>query len=153
MTSGGAGDGGANAAARLAVPEAVASALRALSCAAAAAVAGGCGAGLPAAVAVGGLALAAAFPWSRSIARRGRAAADGTAEVRRTDAARRLALELAADRAAAVLDSLREGVLVVDGGGEVVFSNPEARRALRDPGRSPLRPPLWDGVAASLAHS
>jgi signal transduction histidine kinase len=153
MTSGGAVDGGAPVAARFPVPTAVASALRALACAAAASVAWACGAGLPAALAVGGLALAAAFAGSRSLARGGRAAADGTAEVRRTDAARRLALELAADRAAAVLDSLREGVLVVDGAGEVVFANPEARRALGDPGRPPIGRTLWDVLPQNLADA
>ena len=52
-------------------------------------------------------------------------------ECRRDRDARMLSLEMSHDRVRAVLESLGEGVLVVDDGGEVVLTNPAAAVALR----------------------
>ncbi len=73
------------------------------------------------------------------------------AEQRRGDAVRLLALELSVDRLRSVLESLREGVVVVDSGAEVVLVNPEARHALRDPASMPIGRVLWDVLAPELA--
>ena len=74
-----------------------------------------------------------------------------TNEVRRGDAARMLGLELALDRLRSVLESLREGVLVVDGGGEIVLANPEVQRALKDPNAPPIGRIVWDLLPEELA--
>ncbi len=73
------------------------------------------------------------------------------AELRRGDTARILALELAVDRLRSVLESLREGVFVVDGGGELVLANPAARTALRQPNADGIGAILWDVLVPELA--
>src|SRR5262245_39308429 len=99
---------------------------------AAAAIAWAAGAGAAPAALLAVVSVAAAAAAAR-LARRAMVPVDATAaEVQRGAVARRLALELSADRNRAVLDSLREGVIVVDGGGEVVLANPAAQLALRD---------------------
>lgn len=74
-------------------------------------------------------------------------------ERRRGDAARLLALELSFDRVRSVLESLREGVFVVDGAGEVVLANPAARTTLRDPDALAVGELLWDVLPAGLAEA
>lgn len=74
-------------------------------------------------------------------------------EQRRGDAARLLALELSFDRVRSVLESLREGVFVVDGEGEVVLANPAARATLRDPDALAVGELLWDVLPAGLAEA
>ncbi|HLQ38825.1 MAG TPA: ATP-binding protein [Planctomycetota bacterium] len=66
-----------------------------------------------------------------------------TKEVHRGDAARLLAMELSLDRVRSVLESLREGVVVVDAQGEVVMANPAANRALADAQQPSVGRPLW----------
>jgi two-component system sensor histidine kinase ResE len=75
-----------------------------------------------------------------------------TREASRDSEARLLSLELAYDRSRSVLEALREGVVVVDGGGEVVLANPAARRAMRTQGRDPQGEILWDVLAPELAQ-
>lgn len=65
--------------------------------------------------------------------------------------ARMLSLELAHERSSAVIEALCEGVLVVDGGGEIVLANEAARRAMRHPHRDPSGWLLWDALAPELA--
>ncbi|MGE3172633.1 MAG: ATP-binding protein [Planctomycetota bacterium] len=101
--------------------------------------------------------LVAALAWPLAAARPASAAppiaasASAAAEQRRGDAVRQLGLELAIDRLRSVLESLREGVIVVDGAGEVVLANPVARHALREPGTAPVGRCLWDVLAPELA--
>ncbi|GAB4146265.1 MAG: hypothetical protein Fur0037_14300 [Planctomycetota bacterium] len=71
----------------------------------------------------------------------------GRAEIRRDSDARLLALELAYDRVRSVLESLGEGVIVVDEVGEVVLTNPASSVALRCEIPS-LDPPLLEDVLA-----
>jgi two-component system phosphate regulon sensor histidine kinase PhoR len=75
------------------------------------------------------------------------------AEERRGEAARLLMLEMDADRSRAVLDSLREGVIVVDRDGEIVLSNPAARHALQDQRDPPLGRKLASVIAPELEAS
>ncbi|MCU0867262.1 MAG: PAS domain-containing sensor histidine kinase [Planctomycetes bacterium] len=63
-----------------------------------------------------------------------------------------MSLELAYDRSRSVFDSLREGVLVVDGSGEIVLANPAARRAMRSPAIDPSGSLLWDALTPELAR-
>lgn len=109
-------------------------------------------AGLAAALAAAGLAFAGALARPRTAAPP-MVPASVIAEQRREDRTKVLALELAVDRLRSVLEALREGVVVVDGGGEVVLANPEARHALRDPAEPPIGKLLDDVLAPELGPS
>ncbi len=74
------------------------------------------------------------------------------AEGERDALAKVMSLELAHERARSVLEALREGVLVVDGSGEIVLANPAARRALRSPALDPGGSLLWDALMPELAQ-
>lgn len=89
-------------------------------------------------------------PSSKQSADGGHAAA---AELRRGFAARILALELSVDRLRSVLESLREGVFVVDGGGELVLANPAARTALAEDRGEVIGSILWDVLPTELADA
>ncbi len=69
----------------------------------------------------------------------------------REAAARILALELACDRSESVVESLLEGVVVVDPAGEIVLANPAACRGLIDAGVEPIGQTLWDVLPDELA--
>ncbi|MCA8974154.1 MAG: PAS domain-containing sensor histidine kinase, partial [Planctomycetes bacterium] len=62
-------------------------------------------------------------------------------------------MELSFDRSQSVLESLREGVVVVDAGGEIVMANPAARRAMQRPYQDPVGKILWDVLAGDIARS
>jgi two-component system, OmpR family, sensor histidine kinase ResE len=62
-----------------------------------------------------------------------------------------MSLEMACERSRSVLEALCEGVLVVDGGGEIVMANPAARRALKLPGQDPEGRILWDVLPQEMA--
>lgn len=72
-------------------------------------------------------------------------------EGQRDAAAQLMSLEMAYERSRSVLEALREGVLVVDGHGEVVLANPAVRRALRNPAVDPEGLPLWEVLTPELA--
>lgn len=72
-------------------------------------------------------------------------------EGQRGAAAQLLSLEMAYERSRSVLEALREGVLVVDAGGEVVLANPAARRALLSPAQDPEGRILWEVLPPELA--
>lgn len=74
------------------------------------------------------------------------------AERERETAARAMALELGFDRLQAVLESLGEGVLVADLGGEIVLLNPEARNVLAKPYVDPVGRALWESLSSELAN-
>jgi len=63
-----------------------------------------------------------------------------------------LSLELGYERSRSVLEALREGVVVVDGGGEVVLANPAARRAMQVPAHEPQGCILWDVLTPELGQ-
>ena len=63
-----------------------------------------------------------------------------------------MSLELAHERTRSVLEALREGVLVVDGAGEIVLANPAARRAMRMPLQDPAGRLLWEALMPELAQ-
>ena len=65
--------------------------------------------------------------------------------------AQAMSLELAYERSRSVLESLGEGVLVADGGGEIVLANPAARRALRATAQDPVGRLLWEALTPALA--
>jgi signal transduction histidine kinase len=92
--------------------------------------------------------------WRRAIGLRPRAAdaANPQAENLRTAAARLAVAELALDRVDAVIESLREGVIVVDAAGEVVLCNPAARRMTADPVRREVGMRLTDLLQPELAR-
>lgn len=79
------------------------------------------------------------------------AARSARAEGCRDALAQTLSLELAHERSRSVLEALREGVLVVDGSGEIVLANPAARRAMRTPVREPAGQMLWEALSPELA--
>lgn len=62
-----------------------------------------------------------------------------------------LSLELAYERSRSVLEALREGVVVVDAGGEIVLANPAARRALQSPLQDPEGRILWEVLTPEMA--
>jgi two-component system phosphate regulon sensor histidine kinase PhoR len=70
----------------------------------------------------------------------------------RDAAAHTLSLELAYERSRSVLEALREGVVVVDGSGEIVLANPAARRATRAPASDLAGRLLWDALLPELAE-
>ena len=72
-------------------------------------------------------------------------------EGKRDAEAHLMSLEMAYERSRSVLEALREGVLVVDGGGEIVMANPAARRALKVPGQDPEGRVLWDVLPQEMA--
>lgn len=76
-------------------------------------------------------------------------ARDGKREM----AARVLALELACDRSESVLESLLEGVVVVDSTGEIVLANPAVRNALARSEIDPLGCVLWDELPIELSQA
>ena len=82
----------------------------------------------------------------------GGAGRSGRSEPERDAVARRISLELSCDRSEAVLESLREGVIVVDGAGEVVMANPAARRALARPLQDPIGRLLWEELDGNMAR-
>jgi signal transduction histidine kinase len=63
-----------------------------------------------------------------------------------------MSLELAYERSRSVFEALREGVLVVDGSGEIVLANPAARRAMASPAQDPNGKLLWDALSPELAR-
>ncbi|MFY9341685.1 MAG: PAS domain-containing sensor histidine kinase [Planctomycetota bacterium] len=63
-----------------------------------------------------------------------------------------MSLEKALERSRSVLEALREGVLVVDGAGEVVLANPAALRAMRAPDLDPCGTPLWEALTPELGQ-
>ena len=63
-----------------------------------------------------------------------------------------MSLELAHERARSVLEALGEGVLVVDGSGEIVLANPAARRATRSPALDPGGRLLWDALTPEIGQ-
>jgi len=73
-------------------------------------------------------------------------------EGKRAAEAQLLSLELGYDRTRSVLEALREGVVVVDSGGEVVLANPVARRAMQEPALQPLGCILWDVLTPELGQ-
>jgi len=73
-------------------------------------------------------------------------------ESEREAEAQRISLELSFDRSEAVLESLREGVIVVDGAGEVVMANPAARRVLTKPHQDPVGHILWEVLAGDVSR-
>src|SRR5262245_2882291 len=73
-------------------------------------------------------------------------------EGERESVAQVMSLELAYERSQSVLDALREGVLVVDGSGEIVLANPAARRAMQRPAQDPSGLPLWEALQPELAQ-
>ncbi len=73
-------------------------------------------------------------------------------EGQRDAMAQTMSLEMAHERSRSVLEALREGVLVVDGSGEIVLANPAARRAMRVPLHDPAGRPLWDALMPELAE-
>lgn len=66
--------------------------------------------------------------------------------------AQTMSLELAHERSRSVLEALREGVLVVDGAGEIVLANPAARRAMRAPALEPAGQRLWEALMPEIAE-
>lgn len=72
-------------------------------------------------------------------------------EGQRDAAAQLMSLEMAYERARSVLEALREGVLVVDAGGEIVQANPAARRALLNPAQDPEGRLLWEVLPPEMA--
>ena len=74
------------------------------------------------------------------------------AEAGRDALAHALSLELAYERSRSVLEALREGVVVVDGSGEIVLTNPAARRAMALPAAEPAGRFVWDALAPGLAE-
>jgi signal transduction histidine kinase len=92
------------------------------------------------------------------VALRGEASQRAHGAVRESRAAQRdavapaVALELALDRANSVLESLREGVLVVDDDGVIVLANGAARRAMRASALDPSGQRLWDALVPELSE-
>jgi signal transduction histidine kinase len=74
------------------------------------------------------------------------------AEGERDGMARSMSLEMAYERSRSVLEALSEGVVVVDGSGEIVIANPAAARAMRAPKLDPAGTPLWDAMMPELAQ-
>ncbi len=70
----------------------------------------------------------------------------------RESVAQVMSLELAYERSHSVFEALREGVLVVDGSGEIVLANPAARHAMRAPSQEANGLPLWDALVPELAQ-
>ena len=61
-------------------------------------------------------------------------------------------VELAYERVRSVVESLREGVLVVDEQGSIVLANPAARRAMRASALDPTGKLLWDAFLPEVAE-
>jgi PAS domain S-box-containing protein len=74
------------------------------------------------------------------------------AETQRIADARLMAMELSLDRIHAVLDSLREGVVVIDTVGEVVLANPAATMAFAKADTESRGRPLWEVLSSELAE-
>ena len=66
---------------------------------------------------------------------------------------RLLTLELTHERTRSVLEALHEGVVVVDGGGEVVMTNPAAQVAMRVPEGGVERRLLWEVLPSALGRA
>ncbi|MBL8732434.1 MAG: PAS domain-containing sensor histidine kinase [Planctomycetes bacterium] len=64
-----------------------------------------------------------------------------------------MSLQLAYERSRSVFEALREGVVVVDAGGEIVLANPAARRAMQAPLADPVGRLLWEALTPELAAS
>lgn len=60
--------------------------------------------------------------------------------------------EQAYERVRSVVESLREGVLVVDERGSIVLANPAACRAMRAAALDPTGKPLWDALMPEVAE-
>ncbi len=112
----------------------------------------------PAAAALAAAATAAAMAVERARARADAAerlqiaTRAARAEGCRDAVAHTLSLELDHERSRSVLEALREGVVVVDGSGEIVLANPAARRATRDPRGDPAGQLLWAALLPELAE-
>jgi len=72
-------------------------------------------------------------------------------EGQREAAAQLMSLEVSYERMRSVLEALAEGVLVVDGRGEIVLANPAARRAMKVSEQDPVGRVLWDQLMPELA--
>lgn len=72
-------------------------------------------------------------------------------EGQREAVAQLMSLEMSYERSRSVLEALREGVVVVDGHGEVVLANPAARRTLKNPALDPEGRILWEVLTPELA--
>jgi signal transduction histidine kinase len=73
-------------------------------------------------------------------------------EGQREAVAQLMSLEMSYERSRSVLEALREGVVVVDGQGEVVLANPAARRTLKNPAQDPEGRILWEVLTPELAR-
>lgn len=70
----------------------------------------------------------------------------------RDAAAQLLSLQMGYERGLSVLEALGEGVLVVDGAGEIVLANPAASGALLESAQDPHGRVLWDVLLPELAQ-
>ncbi len=73
-------------------------------------------------------------------------------EGQREAAAQVMSLQLGYERARSALEALGEGVVVVDGVGEVVLANPAAALVMRSPLLDPHGKVLWEALKPELAQ-
>ena len=89
-------------------------------------------------------------PVARALGRRFQDANSTLQERERMSQAELLSVEIAFDRIHAVVQSLTEGVIVVDGDGNVVLSNKSARGVLKDDERQIVGRPLVEFLHGEL---